>query len=71
MWRIALEFFEGMLNCAEREAWDDWGQLFHAFWFDDQGAWSRLDEDAKEKLGLSENLNVQPAFFNPRFYPRF
>jgi len=50
MWRIALEFFEGMLNCAEREAWDDWGQLFHAFWFDDQGAWSRLDEDAKEKL---------------------
>jgi len=50
MFGIALEFFEGMLNCASREAWDDWGQLFHAFWFDDQGAWSRLDEGAKEKL---------------------
>ena len=21
---------------STREAWDDWGQLFHAFWFDDQ-----------------------------------
>ena len=20
----------------QREAWEQWGQLFHAFWFDDQ-----------------------------------
>jgi len=50
MWSEALKFFEGMLNCASREAWEEWGQLFHAFWFDDQGAWSRLDDLSKQKL---------------------
>jgi len=46
----ALKFFEGMLDCASREAWEEWGQLFHAFWFDDQGSWMRLADLEKQKL---------------------
>lgn len=50
MYGVALDFFEGMLDCATREAWDEWGRLFHAFWFDGKGGWNNLDEGAKEKL---------------------
>jgi len=46
----ALKFFEGMLDYANREAWEQWGQLFHAFWFDDQGSWNRLADLEKQKL---------------------
>jgi len=50
MYGVALEFFEGMLDCATRAAWDEWGRLFHAFWFDGKGGWNNLDEGVKEKL---------------------
>ena len=46
--RAGEKFFRNMLDAADREDWEAWGQTFYHFWF--TGDWGGIDEGARAKL---------------------